>query len=50
MYIREVLGYLSWPFMILVSYLAVRWALNYFEKKEAGDKVAGQAAGDSAHD
>ena len=35
MYIKEFLGYLSWPFMILVSYLAVRWALNVFEKRRA---------------
>ena len=35
MYIGAIIGYLSWPFMIMVSYLAVRWALNYFEKKAA---------------
>jgi hypothetical protein len=35
MYIGEVLAYLSWPFMILVSYLAVRWALKVFERKWA---------------
>lgn len=35
MYIGAIIGYLSWPFMIMVSYLAVRWALNYFEKKSA---------------
>ncbi len=33
MYIGAIIGYLSWPFMILVSYLAVRWALKYFEKQ-----------------
>lgn len=33
MYLGAILGYLSWPFMILVSYLAVRWALKYFEKQ-----------------
>jgi hypothetical protein len=33
MYIQSIIGYLSWPFMILVSYLAVRWALKYFEKR-----------------
>jgi hypothetical protein len=37
MYIKEILGYLSWPFMILVSYLAVRWALRIFEKRQAGE-------------
>jgi hypothetical protein len=35
MYIGAIIGYLSWPFMILVSYLAVRWALRYFEKRAA---------------
>ena len=39
MYIKEILGYLSWPFMILVSYLAVRWALNYFERRLAKEEV-----------
>ena len=38
MYLGSVLGYLSWPFMILVSYLAVRWALRAFEKKQAAGK------------
>jgi len=33
MYIGAILGYLSWPFMILISYLAVRWAIKYFEKQ-----------------
>ena len=37
MYIGAILGYLSWPFMILVSYLAVRWAIKYFEKQAAAD-------------
>jgi len=35
MYIGAILGYLSWPFMILVSFWAVRRALKYFEKKVA---------------
>jgi hypothetical protein len=35
MYIGAIIGYLSWPFMIMVSYLAVRWALKYFEKQVA---------------
>jgi len=35
MYIGAILGYLSWPFMILVSYIAVRRALRYFEKRLA---------------
>lgn len=33
MYIGAIIGYLSWPVMILLSYLAVRWALRYFEKR-----------------
>lgn len=37
MYIGAIIGYLSWPFMILVSYLAVRWALGIFERKAAAD-------------
>ena len=40
MYTGAILGYLSWPFMILVSYLAVRWALKRFEKH------AGTGSGD----
>lgn len=35
MYIGAIIGYLSWPFMILVSYLAVLRALRYFEKQLA---------------
>jgi len=33
MHIGAIIGYLSWPFMIAVSYLAIRLALNYFEKR-----------------
>ena len=35
MYLGAIIGYLSWPFMIVVSYYAVRWALKRFEKKVA---------------
>lgn len=35
MYIGAIIGYLSWPILILVSYLAVRRALYYFEKQSA---------------
>jgi hypothetical protein len=38
MYIASIIGYLSWPFMILVSYLLVRWAVSYFEKRVAADE------------
>ena len=34
MYVGAIIGYLSWPLMILVSYLAVRWALKIFEKNQ----------------
>ena len=37
MYFGAIIGYLSWPFMIGVSYLAVRWALRIFERKAAAD-------------
>lgn len=37
MYIGAIIGYLSWPFMITVSYLSVRLALRYFEKKAASE-------------
>jgi hypothetical protein len=40
MYIGAIIGYLSWPFMIWVSYLAVRWALKYFEKQRAAAESA----------
>jgi hypothetical protein len=33
MYIGAIIGYLSWPIMIFLSYLAVCWALKYFEKQ-----------------
>ena len=35
MYLGAIIGYLSWPFMITVSNLAVRRALKYFEKQVA---------------
>ncbi len=39
MYTGAMIGYLSWPLLILVSYLAVRRALKYFEKKaRAGEE------------
>ena len=37
MYVGAIIGYLSWPLMILVSYLIVRWALRRFEKCVASD-------------
>jgi len=38
MYIGAIIGYLSWPVMIILSYQAVRWALKYFERQVAGDE------------
>jgi len=35
MYTGAIIGYLSWPVMILLSYLLVRRALKYFEKQAA---------------
>jgi len=33
MYIASVLNLLSWPLLILVSYLLIRWAVKVYEKK-----------------
>jgi hypothetical protein len=37
MYLEAIIGYLSWPIMIILSYQAVRLALRYFEKQAARD-------------
>lgn len=37
-YIRAILGYLSWPAMILVSYLFVRWALRLYDRRFASEQ------------
>ncbi len=42
MYLGSIIGYLSWPFMIVMSYLAVRWALKLFEKKQETPGGAGE--------
>ena len=34
MYIASVLILLSWPVLILVSYLVVSWAVKGYEKKQ----------------
>ena len=31
-YLHEILWYLSWPVVIVISWQAVKWALNKFEK------------------
>ncbi len=41
MYLQSILGYLSWPFMIFISYLLVRWALRRFEKRVAAEESEG---------
>ncbi len=33
MYTKEILTYLGWPFLIIVSYLLARWAVKIYEKK-----------------
>lgn len=38
MYIREILLYLTWPAVVIISYFAVRWALNKFEKNLSENK------------
>lgn len=40
MYLGAIIGYLSWPLMIFLSYQAVRWALKYFEKRSKGEGEA----------
>ncbi len=31
-YLPEILQYLQWPVLIIVSYYAIKWAINKFEK------------------
>lgn len=31
-YLHEILWYLSWPVVIIISHYAVKWAINKFEK------------------
>jgi len=33
MYINEILQYLIWPGFIIISWLSVKYALSYYEKK-----------------
>lgn len=42
MYVGAIIGYLSWPFMIVVSFLAVKWAIKYFEKRFIPDDDSGK--------
>jgi hypothetical protein len=37
MYITGILQYLIWPAFILLSWFAIRLALNIYEKKFPGD-------------
>lgn len=38
-YLHEILWYLSWPLMIVISHHTIKWVLNKFEKqnKESSD-------------
>jgi hypothetical protein len=38
MYITGILQYLIWPAFILLSWFAIRLALNIYEKKFPGEK------------
>ena len=40
MYIREIIGYLMWPAMIVLSYWLVRVALRRFEKVRAASEAS----------
>jgi hypothetical protein len=33
MYIKQILEYLIWPGVILLSWFAIKYALSYYEKK-----------------
>ncbi len=34
-YISEILWYLSYPLLIVISYQTVKWLINKFEKNES---------------
>jgi hypothetical protein len=38
MYFPQILQYLLWPALILISWFAVRFALSYYEKKFPGQE------------
>ena len=37
--IGSIIGYLGWPFMIMVSYILIRWALKRFEKLQSEEQA-----------
>ncbi len=41
MYISSIIGYLSWPALIIFSYFMIKWALKRFEKKADGQEQQG---------
>jgi hypothetical protein len=43
MYIGELLMYLTWPVLIVISYFLVRFALKRFEKNRNAGEVENQA-------
>ncbi len=33
MYIYAILGYLSWPLLVIASFYLVKWALRVYERR-----------------
>ena len=42
MYIGKILMYLTWPILIVLSYLLVRFALKKFDKNRKSEEVENQ--------
>ena len=38
MYISSIIGYLTWPALIILSYYMILWALKKFDRKLAEDE------------
>jgi hypothetical protein len=38
MYLAQIIQYLIWPALIIAAWVAIRVALNYYEKKFPGQK------------
>ncbi len=41
-YLHEILWYLSWPLLIVISYQAVKWTLKKFEKTNQEKSESGE--------